>query len=65
MGEGPPDRPVGRKATFDDHPRFLGVIFLGLGLACGLLAFGFPIHEALVEGAAQVSRVSIGRGSCQ
>ena len=54
MSEASPSSPTGRKPNFDDYPRVLGVILLALGLIFGLVAFYFPIHDAL-QGADKVT----------
>ena len=43
--------------NLDAYPRTLGVVFLVLGLICGLVAFYFPVREAL-EGARQITLFS-------
>lgn len=49
-----PGSPASGKLNLDPYPRIIGVILLVIGLIFGLVAFYFPIHDAL-QGAEKIS----------
>jgi len=52
-----PGSPASGTLNLDAYPRTLGVLFLLLGLICGLVAFYFPIQDIL-QGASQITLYS-------
>lgn len=57
MSEESPVRSTGGKLNLDAYPRTLGVLFLLLGLICGLVAFYLPIQDVL-QGASPITLYS-------